>query len=97
MILFLSGIGPLILSFYPPLRFYQHKRALMLTLGLIVLIFGAWDVLATRRGHWYFNPEGIAGAWFLNLPVEEWLFFIVIPFCCLFTWEVVNFYKNKLK
>ncbi|MFA5261124.1 MAG: lycopene cyclase domain-containing protein [Candidatus Omnitrophota bacterium] len=95
--LILSGIFPFVLSFYPPLRFYQHKRALFFSLGLIVLMFGAWDVLATTRGHWYFNPQGILGVWFLKLPVEEWLFFIIIPFCCIFTWEVVNFYKNKIR
>lgn len=96
-VLIVSGIFPLLLSFYPKLHFYQHKKALVFSIGLIVLIFGGWDIIATHRGHWYFNPEGVGRVWIVNLPLEEWLFFIVIPFCCIFSWEVVNYYKNKLR
>jgi len=97
MVLLLAGVFPLLLSFYPRLHFYKHKRALFLSIGLIVVIFGSWDIFATFRGHWYFNPQGVGKLWIVNLPLEEWLFFIVIPFCCIFSWEVVQYYKKKLK
>jgi len=92
--LVIAGILPLILSFWPALKFYRHWRALIYTLGLIILIFGAWDVFATWRGHWYFNPQGVFALRIINLPVEEVLFFIVIPFCCIFTWEALKYLKR---
>jgi len=96
-VLFLSGIFPLILSFYPALKFWRNLKALILTLLIEILIFGGWDVFATWRGHWYFNPDGIIGIKVINLPVEEWMFFIIIPFCCIFTWEALKFIREKVK
>jgi lycopene cyclase domain-containing protein len=97
MALVLSGIFPLLLSFYPPLKFWRNFRALIFSLSMLVAIFGAWDVFAAWRGHWYFNPEGVSGINIINLPVEEWLFFIVVPFCCIFTWEALKYIKERLK
>lgn len=96
-VLILSGFFPLLLSFYPPLKFWRNSKALILTLSILVIVFGVWDVFAAWRGHWYFNPKGIIGIKIINLPVEEWLFFIIIPFCCIFTWEALKFIKEKLK
>jgi lycopene cyclase domain-containing protein len=96
-VLILSIFFPFLLSFYPPLRFWRNFKALIFTLSILVIIFGAWDVFATWRRHWYFNSQGILGIKIINLPVEEWLFFIVIPFCCIFTWEALKFIKERLK
>ena len=97
MVLVLSGILPLLLSFYPPLKFWRNIPALVFSLSMLIVIFGFWDIFATWRGHWYFNPEGIFGIKIINLPLEEWLFFIVVPFCCIFTWEALKFIKERLK
>ena len=96
-VLILAGFVPFILSFYPPLMIYRNSRALLGCIALILLIFGAWDVYATFRGHWYFNPVGVLSYRIINLPLEELLFFIVIPFCCIFTWEVIRYLGNKVK
>jgi lycopene cyclase domain-containing protein len=95
-ILVLAGSVPLLLSFWPPLKFYRRPAALVSSIALIVLVFGAWDVFATWRGHWSFDPRGVWDFRVINLPVEEVLFFVVIPFCCIFTWEVVKFFKEKI-
>lgn len=97
MVLVLSGILPLLLSFYPPLKFWSNFRSLIFSLSILMVVFGAWDVFATWRGHWYFNPRGVFGIRIINLPLEEWLFFIVVPFCCIFTWEALKFIKGKIK
>ncbi|MBF0532639.1 MAG: lycopene cyclase domain-containing protein [Candidatus Omnitrophica bacterium] len=97
LILILAGVVPLLLSFWPPLRFYQHGRALAATLGLILLIFGGWDVFAAYRGHWFFDPASVWPPRIINLPLEEVFFFIVIPFCCIFTWEILLFFCRKDK
>ena len=96
-VLIISFSFPLMFSFYPALKFWRNAKALAFSLSMIIVIFGAWDVFATWRRHWYFNPEGIFGFRIINLPIEEWLFFIVIPFCCVFTWEALKFIKGKFK
>ena len=97
LVLILSGTIPFILSFWPALGFYRNLRALIASIGLVLVIFGLWDVLATYRGHWCFNPAGVWNARIVNLPLEELLFFIVIPFCCIFTWEAINYLKGKIR
>jgi len=90
-----AGIVPFILSFYPPLRFYRRPFALVASIGAVLLVFGSWDVLATLNHHWYFERSGIYGLYLLMLPLEEWLFFVVITFCCLFTWETIKYIWKK--
>jgi lycopene cyclase domain-containing protein len=96
-VLILSGAVPFLFSLWPPLRFYRNIKALAASLGLVVLIFGAWDVFATYRGHWSFHPAGVWPVRIANLPVEELLFFVVIPFCCIFTWEAINYLRARPK
>jgi lycopene cyclase domain-containing protein len=94
-LLVVAGIAPFILSFYPPLQFYRNGRGLAFSLLSVFLVFGSWDILATARGHWFFAPEKVGPVRVANLPLEEVLFFVVIPFCCLFTWEALNFLMDR--
>lgn len=50
--------------------------------------FLLWDALVTGT-HWNFNPLYVSGIKIINLPIEEILFFITVPFACLFTWEMI--------
>jgi len=89
--------GPLAFSFSKKLGFYKDTKRLVLSILLPMIIFIAWDVAATYRGHWSFNKEYISGLYIFNLPVEEILFFVVIPFAGLFTWEVVKYFSGQKK
>ena len=91
-VLFLAGIVPLLFSFWPSLQFYRNGRGLAMALAVIVLLFGGWDVWATARGHWSFAPGAVSSVRVFNLPLEEVLFFVVIPFCVIFTWEAMNYF-----
>jgi lycopene cyclase domain-containing protein len=93
-VLVIAGCVPVVLSFFPPIRLYRYWRALAETLLVIVLFFGTWDIYATARGHWSFNPSGVWRARIVNLPVEEVLFFAVIPWCCIFSWEVIQYFRR---
>lgn len=95
--LLISGIIPFLLSFWPGLNFYRDLKRLFYTIALIVIIFGLWDVFAVLRGHWSFDPIGVWPLRIINLPLEEWLFFIIIPFCCIFTWEALKYIKERIK
>ncbi len=94
MVLLFSLSVPLALSFWPPLRFYKNIKALFFTLMIILFFYGGWDVCAVFRGHWNFNSNAVWGLRFINLPLEEVLFFVVIPFCCIFTWEALKYIKG---
>lgn len=86
--------GPLVLSFSRKMDFYKSPMRLIISLGIPFLLFVVWDVIAAQRGHWFFNPKYITGNKIYNLPIEEILFFLVIPFCALFTWETVKYFRK---
>jgi lycopene cyclase domain-containing protein len=94
LVLIFAGSLPFALSFWPKLSFYKNIKPLIASIFSIVGIFGAWDVIAVSRHHWYFDPLGVGVVKILNLPLEEVLFFVVIPFCCIFTWEALKYVKG---
>jgi lycopene cyclase domain-containing protein len=54
------------------------------------VFFLTWDIFFTRMGIWGFNDRYITGLKFSGLPIEEYLFFLLIGFCCLFVYESMN-------
>lgn len=86
----LTIIFPLIFSFHPRIRFYRKWKYLLPGLIIVAAFFIAWDMLFTHWGVWYFNPSLTTGIKIGNLPLEEVLFFITIPYACIFTYEAVN-------
>lgn len=60
-------------------------------------IYIAWDIYFTAKGVWSFNPECITGLKIVNLPIEEVLFFFVVPYCCMFIYECIRVYFRNLK
>lgn len=89
--------GPLVLSFSRKIKFFKHPARLVQSVLFPLSVFLLWDYIAVLRGHWSFNEKYVSGIYILNLPIEEILFFIVIPFCALFTWEVVKYYSGRYK
>jgi len=89
--------GPLVLSFSKKLSFYKSPVRLVLAILLPMIIFIVWDIISTQRGHWRFNQDYISGFFVFNLPIEEILFFVAIPFAGLFTWEVVKYFSGQKK
>lgn len=69
----------------------------MLSLLLTMGVFIPWDILFTVNGIWGFNPDYFLDTEILDLPLEEWLFFICIPFACVFTHYALLIYFPKMK
>ena len=88
---------PLLYSFHPRLKLYKRFGAIGLALVLTMLIFIPWDVVFTKQGIWGFNDTYFLGAQLLSLPIEEWLFFICIPFACIFTHYALLLYFPGMK
>ncbi len=72
------------------LRVFRRPRRLALTLGAVAAPFLTWDVLATRAGHWRFDPAQVLPVRVLGLPLEEVAFFVVVPLAGLLTYEAVG-------
>ena len=72
-------------------RVWRRPRRLLAAMWLPVALFVAWDVVAIARGHWSYSPRYTTG-WMLpfSFPVEELVFFLVIPVCGLLTLEAVR-------
>lgn len=56
--------------------------------------FIAWDVAFTGLGVWSFNSRYVLGASLFGLPLEEVLFFLAIPFSCLFIYQAIRRYPG---
>jgi lycopene cyclase domain-containing protein len=97
LVLLASLFFPLILSFSKKINFYKSPLRLIAALFIPAFIYIVWDILATKAGHWSFNQKYITGIFIFNLPLEEILFFLVIPFCSLFLWESVKYFAQKKK
>ena len=75
-----------IFSFHPKIKFYRHFKAFLLASIVTAIFFIAWDVWFTSNGVWWFNDKYLIGLRLFGLPIEELLFFICIPFSCVFTY-----------
>ena len=87
---------PFIFSFHPRIRFHRVFVPAFASILLVAAAFILWDIYFTRLGVWGFNSEYLTGFYIANLPIEEVLFFIMIPFSCLFTYYTLNktIFKN---
>ncbi|MEP6599090.1 MAG: lycopene cyclase domain-containing protein [Actinomycetota bacterium] len=72
-------------------RVYARWRRLLLALLPTALIFVAWDLYAIHRGQWTYDRRYLTGVFLPGrLPIEELLFFLVIPTCAVLTLEAVR-------
>lgn len=88
-------IGPLALSFDKRVHFYKFWPKLFPAIFIVMVFFIVWDSLVTDR-HWFFNKNFTLPFRLINLPIGEWLFFITVPYACIFTWEVIAAYFTNI-
>jgi lycopene cyclase domain-containing protein len=69
---------------------YRRPRRWLAAVGPVLLAFGLWDWLAVRRGHWTYSDRFTSGVELLGLPLEELVFFLVVPTCALLTYQAVG-------
>ena len=84
---------PFLFSFHPKLKFYKLWKYFFPATFIMMAFFIPWDIIFTENGFWGFNEKYLSGIKMANLPIEEWLFFICIPYACLFT---IYAFKNLL-
>jgi lycopene cyclase domain-containing protein len=97
LILAASLAGPLALSFDKKVAFYKKWKYVLSAMLLPALFYIIWDAWFTSLGVWSFNKEYITGIYLFHLPLEEILFFFVVPYCCIFIYECIRVYFPKLQ
>jgi lycopene cyclase domain-containing protein len=76
-------------------RVYARWRRLLLSLAPVLVLFVGWDLYAIASGHWTFDPERTTGVLFPGgLPLDEVLFFLVVPIAGVLTLEAVRAVKR---
>jgi len=88
---------PFLYSFHPKLKFYKYWKALFISIVVTMLIYLPWDIIFTNNDFWGFNNNYFIGYKIFNLPLEEWLFFICIPYACVFTHYALLYYFPSTK
>lgn len=83
---------PLVRSFENRVQFAKKWYALFPAIMVTGAFFLIWDHWFTVIGVWEFNPRYILGIYFFELPLEEWLFFLTVPFACVFIHEVLKYF-----
>ena len=79
------------LEFVLRARIYRRPRRYLVALLPVVVVFSVWDVIAIAREHWWYSPAYTTGVILpAGLPLEELVFFVVIPTCGLLTYEAVG-------
>jgi lycopene cyclase domain-containing protein len=79
-------------SFYPKAPFYKKWKDVAIAISITAIIFIVWDEIFTRLGYWGFNPKYITGLNIGSLPIEEILFFVCIPYSCVFTYFALRYF-----
>lgn len=97
ILLGISILFPFILSFDKNVHFWKKWNALGKATIFVGIFYVIWDSIFTRLGVWGFNAIYHTGAKLASLPWEEITFFIVIPYCCIFIYECLNFYVRDLR
>ena len=79
------------LEFVLGARVYRRAKVAALAVLPVVVVFSVWDIVGILRDHWTYNPTYVTGIQLVfGMPLEELVFFVVIPLCGLLTYEAVG-------
>lgn len=77
------------------LPLHRRMAPAFLAMGAVAIPFIIWDVLVTEAGHWSFSNTYTIGWRIAGLPIEEVLFFVVVPLTALLVWETVGYFLRR--
>jgi len=83
---------PFLLSFDKKVAFYKKWSSVIFAFLIVGVPFLIHDYFFTLNGVWGFEPDYLSGIYLLNLPIEEVLFFVVVPYACTFIYQCIKVY-----
>ena len=72
------------------LKLFGSVKEGLLVMGALFVIGCVWDNFAILRGYWAYKEEFFVGIKFGVMPLEEYLFVLVIPFLTLTIYSLVR-------
>jgi lycopene cyclase domain-containing protein len=69
---------------------YRQPIRLLRALTPVLVVFLVWDAIAISLDIWRYNPRYVSGINVPFMPLEEFLFFVVIPVCGLLSYSAVS-------
>ena len=91
MVMLFIVAGTVWLEFALRTRVFRRWRRLALSVLPVLVVFALWDVYAIAHGHWWFDESRITGIRLPGeLPLDELVFFIVVPIASILTLEAVR-------
>ena len=76
------------------IHLYRNRQERLEIILLFFIVGIIWDSFAVYRGHWIFPQEKTLGITIGFLPLEEYLFFLIIPYMVL---TIYKFIDSKFK
>lgn len=92
---FFTILVPFIASFDKRINFVGQWRYYFPANIVVALCFLLWDYYFTLHGVWGFNYQYLTGSKIFNLPIEEVLFFITVPYSCTFIYESLKYFRKQ--
>lgn len=88
--------GPVALSFDRRVHYVSSWKNVLIASAIVAIPFLIHDEIFTSNSFWGFNDLYISGIKLGHLPLEEILFFFVVPFSCVFIYACCNYYFRKI-
>ena len=84
-------LGSFWLEIVLKVRVLARLKRVALSIAPVAFFFLLWDAYAIKRQHWFFDPKQILGVYGPgHIPLEEFLFFLVVPIAAIMTIEGVR-------